>query len=131
MQTKTKLYATSTRTDNSPVYNLLPAHSICNENSRLTDTEKELYKALSKVSTKTLWGAAIQDCLQRFDSTGNRELFTELSMSLASQLKDSNEIMLKIIGEDGVSALRKVSSHNDWLKQANGSLVLSNQIHSS
>jgi hypothetical protein len=111
MSTKTKLYATS-RTDNSPVYNLLPAHSICNENSRLTDQEKELYQALCKVSSKTLWGAAIKDCLQRFDSTGNRELFTELSMSLASQLKDSNKIMLKIIGEDGVSALRKVSIYS-------------------
>jgi hypothetical protein len=127
MQTKTKLYATSTGTDNSPVYNLLPAHSICNENSRLTDKEKELYKALCKVSTKTLWGAAIKDCLQRFDSTGNRELFTELSISLASQLKDSPQVMKNILGTEAYTVL----SHNDWLNQANGSLVLSNQIHSS
>jgi hypothetical protein len=126
MQTKTKLYVHPTA-DNSPVYNLLPAHSICNENSRLTDTEKELYKALCKVSTKTLWGAAIKDCLQRFDSTGDRELFTELSMSLASQLKDSPQVMKNIIGTEAYTVL----SHNDWLKQANGSLVLSNQIHSS
>jgi hypothetical protein len=130
MQTKTKLYAHTT-TGNSLMDGFLPTTHCTGSNNGLSNQEKELYKALCKVSSKTLWGAAIKDCLQRFDSTGNRELFTELSMSLASQLKDSNEIMLKIIGEDGVSALRKVSSHNDWLKQANGSLVLSNQIHSS
>ena len=111
MQPKTKTYDAHTTADNSNRNNILLNSSNGNEKDRLTYQEKELYKALSHVSAKTLWGAAIKDCLQRFDRTGNRELFNELSMSLASQMRDNPVLMLKILGENAVNALKDLS-HN-------------------
>jgi hypothetical protein len=110
MQTKTKTYATTATTGNSPVYDLLLTDSLCNENSRLTDEEKELYQALCNVSAKTLWGNGINHCMQRVKATGNADLFRELVKSLGCQLEDCPQIMKSIIGAECLCALRKVSS---------------------
>jgi hypothetical protein len=129
MSTKTKLYVYPTA-DNSPVYNLLPAHSICNENSRLTDTEKELLKAIGNTKSKSAYAGIIRQRCQEIERSSDVVLFTELIETLSSQLNDCEATMQNILSESGISALKNLS-HNDWLKQANGSLVLSNQIHSS
>jgi hypothetical protein len=114
MQTKTKLYYATDVNCRAiggyvsqflhHVYSLFIIHWV------FTKQEKELYKALCNVSAKTLWGAAIKDCLQRFDRSGNRELFTELSMSLGSQLKDCPQVMKNILGEKAYTVLSHIAS---------------------
>jgi hypothetical protein len=109
MSTKTKLYVYPTA-DNSPVYNLLPTHSICNENSRLTDEEKELYEALCRNDIKTMWGETIRYCIETIGQTGDYEMFRKLVKSLQEQAEEVPEAIENIIGAECLCALRKVSS---------------------
>ena len=134
MQPKTKTYDAHTTADNSNRNDLLLNSSNGNEKDRLTYQEKELYKALCHESANTLRDEAIKDCLQRFDRTGNRELFIELSMSLASQLRDNPVLMLKIIGENAVNALKDLSHRrlvNTPVVSTTGSFLKTSSFHSS
>jgi DNA replication initiation complex subunit (GINS family) len=112
MQTKTKTYDAPTRTNSSPVYDLLLTDSLCNENSRLTDEEKELYEALCNNDIKTMWGETIRQCIETIGQTGDYEMFRKLVKSLQQQADEVPEAIESIIGADSLSALRKVSSQS-------------------
>lgn len=110
MQTKTKTYATAT-TGNRTMDNLLLTDSNSNKNSRqLSKEESKTLKAISSTENESFYNGIIRQRCKEIEQAGDVILYTELIDTLVSQLNDCEATMLKIIGENGVSALRKVSS---------------------
>jgi hypothetical protein len=126
MQTKTKLYAHTT-TGNSLMDGFLPTTHCTGSNNGLSNQEKELYKALCHSKGKSSYARTIRQVCKEVERTGDVRMFRELINTICDMGQDNPRLLKNIIGTEAYTVL----SHNDWLKQANGSLVLSNQIHSS
>jgi hypothetical protein len=105
MQTKTKTYAISTRTNNSPVYGLLPSHSICNENSRLTDKEKELFQALCETKGTSTYAGTIRQICKEVEQSGDSNLFRELINMIQDMGQDNPRLIKNIIGTEAYTVL--------------------------
>jgi hypothetical protein len=105
MQTKTKTYANSTTADNSPVYNLLPSHSICNENSRLTDKENELLKTLCQSKSKSSYARTIRQICKEVEQSGDSNLFRELINMIQDMGQDNPRLIKNIIGTEAYTVL--------------------------
>jgi hypothetical protein len=106
MQTKTITYASnSIRTINSgvpAVHSLSCSHPFSKE-------ENELFKALSKNTHDSIWGEAIRLCIKAVREKSDYKKFKNLVKCLSEQANDNPETMVKILGEEGYSVLRKVS----------------------
>jgi hypothetical protein len=73
------------------------------EKEKLTPSELTLMYELRNVSTKTYWGAAIQEVYNH----GSIKQFKQLCRELRSQAQDNPPIMKTIIGAKSVSLLLK------------------------
>jgi hypothetical protein len=106
MQTKTTTYGHSI--SNSPK---LPG-VLYNGNSQpvhFSKEENDLYKILSTIKYKSHWYAGIKQACEGVRVRGDISTFKQLISELTSQANDQPDAMKNILGEEGYSALRKVS----------------------
>ena len=110
MQTKTKTYAQPS-TDHCAMDSVLPTSFCIIDNSRLTHQEEEVLKTLCQTKGTSIWAQQVRRVCREVIQTGDCEMFRDLLKSLVSQMYDNELLMKNILGEDGIEALRKVSSH--------------------
>jgi hypothetical protein len=113
MSTKTKTYHATTANPGISNNSLLCSLSDCTVNSRpLSKEESKTLKAISSTENESFYNGIIRQRFQEIEQGSDAILYTELIDTLVSQLNDCEATMLKIIGENGVSALRKVSTYS-------------------
>jgi hypothetical protein len=73
-----------------------------------TPTENKAYQVLQKVRNAGPWGAAIKDTCRKVRNNGDLPRFRKLISELGSQMKDDQETMLRIVGEEGIQILKEL-----------------------
>lgn len=73
-------------------------------NEALSETEKQLRKALSKISSKTILGKCIHIALAKKSNKGFRKIIPQLK----DQLRDVPHILESVIGNEAIQLLKQL-----------------------